>query len=256
MRRALNTLLLLLCLMPCARAQQAMKVETAFTNSLGMPFVKVASIGGVLVCRFETRVRDYEPFATHSGVEWMKPGFSQTAEHPAVNVSWQDAKAYCEWIGKKEGRAYRLLTDAEWSTLAGLREKADTSPMLQPASTGVFHWGARPPANDVGNFCDEAFGRKYGGSYDAKWLEIDDGHADTAPVGSYPEDANGLLDFAGNVWEWVEDWYDPPRNTLRIVRGGSFRAGGEKRLLASFRGPDPYTARLDSVGFRIVCAKE
>lgn len=262
MQRILHTILALLAFSSPALAQTTRtttaKVETAFTNSLGMPFVKVASINGVLVCRFETRVKDYEPFAAQAGsrVEWKKPEFAQTPEHPAVNVSWQDAQAFCEWIGKKEGRKYRLLMDVEWSTLAGLKEKADVSPMLQPQSVGVFHWGTRPVAGDVGNFCDEAFGQKYRGSYDGKWLEVDDGHADTAPVGSYAEDANGLFDFAGNVWEWVDGWYDPPRNTLRIVRGGSFRAGGEKRLLASFRGPDPYTARLDSVGFRIVCEKE
>lgn len=256
MRTALLVLALVLPTQGVRGQEQAVKVKTTLTNSLGMPFVKVASIGGKLVCRFETRVKDYEAFAAQTGTEWRKPEFAQTPDHPAVNVSWQDAKAYCEWLGKKEGRLYRLLTDSEWSTLAGLKEQADVSPMLQPQSVGVYHWGTRPVAGDVGNFCDEAFGRKYRGSYDGKWLEIDDGHADTAAVGSYAEDANGLYDFAGNVWEWVEGWYDPPRNTLRIVRGGSFRAGGEKRLLASFRGPDPYTARLDSVGFRIVCEKE
>lgn len=234
---------------------QPAKIETAFTNSLEMPFVRVASINA-LVCRFETRVKDYQPFATATNTEWPKTDFSQTPDHPAVNVSWQDAQAFCAWLSQKEGRKYRLLTDAEWSTLAGLKEKPDVSPMLQPPSTGIFHWGTRPLAEDVGNFCDEAFGKKYRATYDAKWLPIDDGHADTASVGSYPEDANGLFDFAGNVWEWVDGWYDPPKNTLRIVRGGSFRAGGEKRLLASFRGPDPYNVRLDSVGFRIVCEKE
>lgn len=239
-----------------AQAEQPLQVQTAYTNSLDMPFVKIASLGGILVCRFETRVRDYAVFATQTGVEWKKPDFPQTPEHPAVNLSWQDAKAFCAWLGPKEKCRYRLLTDAEWSTLAGLKEKADVSPMLQPPSTGIFHWGTRPLTRDVGNFCDEAFGRKYRGSYDAKWLKIDDGYADTAPVGRYPENAHGLFDFAGNVWEWVEDWYDPPRNTLRIVRGGSFRAGGEKRLLASFRGPDPYNVRLDSVGFRVVCVQE
>lgn len=231
------------------------KIETAFTNILEMPFVHVEGIKA-MVCRFETRVKDYQAFVAATNTEWPKPEFPQSDDHPAVNVSWQDAKAFCEWLGRREGRNYRLLTDGEWSVLAGLKEKSDVSPMLQPPSTGHFHWGTRPLAKDVGNFCDEAFGRKYRATYDAKWLEIDDGHADTAPVGSYPADANGLFDFAGNVWEWVEGWYDPPKNTLRIVRGGSFRAGGEKRLLASFRGPDPYNVRLDSVGFRIVCEKD
>ena len=250
----LLTVFALLGLIPCAIAQSP-KVETALTNSLEMPFVRVASINA-LVCRYETRVKDYQAFVTANTLEWKKPDFPQAPDHPAVNVSMQDAEAFCEWLGKKEGRKYRLPTDQEWSLLAGLKEKPEVFPTQQPASTGHFHWGTRPLAKDVGNFCDEAFGRKYRGSYDAKWLEIDDGYSDTAPVGSYPTDANGLFDFAGNVWEWVQGWYDPPKNTLRIVRGGAFRTGGEKRLLASFRGPDPYNIRLDSVGFRIICEKE
>lgn len=250
----LLTFFALLSLIPCASAQSP-KIETALTNSLEMPFVRVASINA-LVCRYETRVKDYQAFVTANALEWKKPDFQQAPDHPAVNVSMQDAEAFCEWLGKKEGRKYRLPTDQEWSLLAGLKEKPDVSPTQQPASTGHFHWGTRPLSKDVGNFCDEAFGRKYRGSYDAKWLEIDDGYSDTAPVGSYPADANGLFDFAGNVWEWVQGWYDPPKNTLRIVRGGAFRTGGEKRLLASFRGPDPYNIRLDSVGFRIICEKE
>jgi formylglycine-generating enzyme required for sulfatase activity len=241
----------LLGLIPCSIAQSP-QIETALTNSLEMPFVRVASINA-LVCRYETRVKDYQAFVTANTLEWKKPDFTQAPDHPAVNVSMQDAEAFCEWLGKKEGRKYRLPTDQEWSLLAGLKEKPEVFPTQQPASSGHFHWGTRPLAKDVGNFCDEAFGRKYRGSYDAKWLEIDDGHSDTAPVGSYPADANGLFDFAGNVWEWVQGWYDPPKNSLRIVRGGAFRTGGEKRLLASFRGPDPYNIHLDSVGFRIIC---
>lgn len=253
MRRVLCSWTLLL--LTHAVSAQTAKIETAFTNSLEMPFVRVASVG-VLVCRYETRVKDYQAFASATGTEWKKPGFLQTPDHPAVNVNFDEAKAFCVWLGKKEGRVYRLPTDREWSLMAGLKEQPEVAANQQPPSTGLFHWGARPLAKDVGNFCDEAFGKKYRGSYDAKWLEIDDGFADTAPVGSFPMHENGLFDFAGNVWEWVEGWYDPPRNSLRIVRGGAFRCGSEKRLLASFRGPDPYNIHLDSVGFRIVCEKE
>jgi formylglycine-generating enzyme required for sulfatase activity len=244
----------LLGLSLAADAQQT-QVETVFTNSLEMPFVHVAAVN-LLVCRYETRVKDYQQFASQTGVDWRKPDFPQTPDHPAVNVSLQDVLAFCDWLRKKEGLQYRIPTDEEWSLLAGLKEQPELAANQQPPSTGIYHWGSRPLAKDVGNFCDEAFGRKYSKTYDAKWLELDDGHADTAPVGSYPADANGLFDFAGNVWEWVDGWYDPPKNSLRIVRGGAFRTGAEKRLLASFRGPDPYNIHLDSVGFRIVCEKK
>jgi len=217
-----------------------------------MPFIRVPGISAV-VCRYETRVKDFQAFAEVARLEWRKPDFPQTSQHPAVNVSWPEAKAFCDWLGQKEGRKYRLLTDAEWSVLAGLSEDPTVSPKLQPPSTGIHHWGTRPLARNVGNLCDKSFGRKYHDGYEAKWLEINDGYTHTAPVGKFPPHANGLCDFSGNVWEWVDGWYDPPKNTLRIVRGGAFRTGGEKRLLASFRGPDPYDIHLDSVGFRVAC---
>lgn len=247
----LLSLLALVVLTQCSAPRSA-KTETAFTNSLGMPFIRVPGISA-LVCRHETRVKDFQAFATATRLGWRKPDFPQTESHPAVNVNWPEAKAFCDWLGQNEGRKYRLLTDAEWSVLAGLREDPGVPPKLQPPSTGIYHWGARPLARNVGNLCDKSFGRKYHDGYEAKWLEINDGYPETAPVGRFPPHANGLLDFSGNVWEWVDGWYDPPENTLRIVRGGAFRTGGEKRLLASFRGPDPYGIHLDSVGFRVAC---
>jgi len=163
--------LVLLVLAYCVSAQTA-KIETAFTNSLEMPFVRIPSIG-VLVCRYETRVKDYQPFATATNVEWKKPDFPQTPDHPALNVSFSEAQAFCEWLGKKEDRKCRLLTDVEWSVLAGLQEKPDIAPNQQPPSTGIHHWGKGPLSKEVGNFCDEAFGKKYRNSYDAKWLEVE-----------------------------------------------------------------------------------
>ena len=138
MQRTLPALFLLL-LTYYASAQTA-KIETAFSNSLEMPFVRVASIGA-LVCRYETRVKDYQPFATATNLEWKQPEFPQTPDHPAINVSFTDALAFCEWLGKREGRKYRLLTDQEWSVLAGLQEKTEIAPNQQPPSTGIHHWG-------------------------------------------------------------------------------------------------------------------
>jgi len=225
------------------------------SNTLGMKFVHVSALH-LDVCRHETRVCDYALFTQETGRKWPEAGFSQTRNHPAVNVSWLDATAFCTWLSQKEGRRYRLPTDAEWSTLAGVRhlEARDIAPKAQPPLPGHHPWGNRSLAQGDGNYCDAAFGRSnFGEGYEAQWIKThDDGYAATSPVGSFKADHHGLHDLGGNVWEWCENWYDPPHNTLRVLRGASWRTGNPERLWSSYRGPDPPDCRLDSIGFRVV----
>ena len=121
------------------------KIPTnAFVNTLGMPFVPVPGTD-VQFSMWETRVKDYAAYAAaNAGVDagvdarWKKPfgdRFKQEDTHPVVNVSWEDANAFCAWLTKKElaagkikaGQKYRLPTDAEWSVAVGLgKEKGDT----------------------------------------------------------------------------------------------------------------------------------
>lgn len=102
-------------------------------NSLGLEFVPVPGLS-VWVCQTETRVKDYRLFVQATRRPWPEPGFRQTASHPAVNVSWLDARAFCAWLSAREGRSYRLPTDAEWSQIVGIRhlEKAACAPKHQP----------------------------------------------------------------------------------------------------------------------------
>ena len=113
----------------------------AFVNTLGMPFVAVPETD-IQICIWETRVKDYTVYAAGNQTvneDWKKPfqgRLKQTDTHPVVNVSWNDAQAFCGWLTKlelevgklKTGQRYRLPTDAEWSVAVGLDMETGNSP--------------------------------------------------------------------------------------------------------------------------------
>ena len=127
---------------------------------------------------------------------------------PVVNVDWEDAQQYVTWLAKLTGKPYRLLNESEWEYAA------------RAGTTTAFYWG---PAVGVKNAnCDHC-----GSQWDAK---------QAAPVGQFPANAFGLRDMAGNVWQMVQDCYQPNYDTLptdgspntqgdcriRVVRGGAW----------------------------------
>ncbi len=184
------------------------------------------------------------------GADWRHPrgpasDISGMDDHPVVQVTWSDAKAYCEWAGR------RLPAEAEW-------EKA-----ARGTDGRRYPWGNQPPAGTLLNFADRNL--DVGGAD----TSTDDGYQFTAPVGSYPDGASpyGALDMAGNVWEYVADWYGasyyaesparnpsgPPSGTAHVLRGGSWsRAAGYARA-ASRLGYAPDN-RDGGLGFRCASA--
>jgi len=209
-------------------------------NSLGMKFVNVPGTS-VKFCIWDVRVQDYRAYAeANAGADasWKNPGFAQGDTHPVVKVSWNDAKAFCDWLSRKEGKTYRLPTDAEWSVAVGLQGESGSSPAEKDGKIeGVYPWGAQwPPPNGAGNY--------------AAGLGVDN-FANTSPVGSFAANQFGLYDMGGNVWQWCEDWYDSDQR-YRVLRGASWYYIDPGRLLSSCRGINTPGDRYSFIGFRVV----
>ena len=244
-----------------------------FENSMGMRFVPVPIYKGngslevtrtILMSQWETRVKDYDAFCEATSRSREKPRFAQTPDDPIVNVSWKDAKAFCEWLSNKEGQTYRLPTDREWSCAVGIGDREDpnkTPEEIDEQIVNVYPWGTQwPPPDNVGNYFGEeceSHGKlalKEAG-YDTNHLLVirgfNDGKVFTAPVGSYQSNALGLYDLGGNVWEWCEDKYNAIPG-WRDLRGGSWCNTQRDLLLSSYRYDGDPDIPQDSVGFRCV----
>jgi formylglycine-generating enzyme required for sulfatase activity len=151
---------------------------------------------------------------------WRNTGFLQTEEHPVVNVSWNDAVTFARWLSRKDGREYRLPTEAEWEFACRAGTKTRFSFGDDDNVLAKF-----------GNAADQDFRVATGESWGSPFF---DGHAFTAPVGSFPPNPWGLYDMHGNVFQWCEDFDDkypaghaidphgPSEGSRRVVRGGSW----------------------------------
>jgi len=177
----------------------------------------IASLSNFYIDKFEVTNQNYQACVEDLGCELPKntiyyvlPSYGN---HPAVYVTWEMADAYCEW------RDARLPSEAEW-------EKA-----ARGTNSSVYPWGILFKRS-AANYCDTGCEYSYA---DSSWS---DGYARTAPVGTYEDGISpyGAYDMAGNVAEWVADWYaadyyknsirvdpqGPESGLYRVLRGGSW----------------------------------
>ena len=223
-----------------------------------------------LISRTEITNQQFEKFnkAHNSGRVGNKSLSSNNL--PVVRVSWNDAISYCNWLSNEEGltpvydisggsyngadlsaNGYRLPTEAEWAITAR-NDNGDTR---------KFTWGdTYPPPLKSGNFADESAGSLVRDRLNG----YRDGHIATAPVASFNATRAGVHDLAGNVSEWVHDYYSvagysdensavdpsgPESGNSHVIRGSSWRHGTIVELRASYR--DNGNSGRDDLGFRI-----
>ena len=222
----------------------------AFMNALGMAFQPLSEGGKVLIGVHEVRVQDYQAGATDMGKPWTAlPSYEIADVHPVVNVSWNEAVAFCEWLTKRdlaaklipEGARYRLPTDVEWSQAAGLKdEKGDTPDARNMGNKADYPWGREPLPPLLSANLDTA-----------RMTGYQDNYPHTSPVGSFSPNSLRLHDLAGNVSEWCQDAW-PGADAERVVRGSSWLSFAQDSLLSSARQHFPATAVKADVGFRVV----
>jgi sulfatase modifying factor 1 len=194
------------------------------------------------------------------GANWQHPegpGSQSKADHPAVHIAWEDAKAYCQWQGKE------LPTEAEFEYAArgGLDGKRYTwGDELKPGGRWKANiWQGKFPTENKG----------------------EDGYKRTSPVKAFPPNGYGLYDMSGNIWQWCSDWYRPDSYVLaaktkkpiknprgpadsfdeqepgiakRVQKGGSFLCSDEycTRYLVGSRGKGAVDSSSSNVGFRCI----
>ncbi len=255
---------------PIARSQEKLKYPN-FTNSIGAEMflitsgtfamgstgpdatpqeqpVSLVTIGCFYMARYPVTNEQYERFDTQHR---NKRAAGAGERHPVIQVSSADAEKFCVWLSQRDGRKYRLPTEAEWEYAArGLDDRA-------------YPWGEELDQNIYANFAD------VNTSFPWRDVTLNDGFAETAPVGSYPRGSSpfGIEDLSGNVFEWCFDYYEayrgkdsvnrrgPLHGAQRIYRGGSWRSKASS-LRASARHFNNPACSANDVGFRLVCEVE
>ena len=190
-----------------------------------------------------------------SGATWQDDYAGRKADDklPVVNVSWNDAKAYADWLGQRTGKAYRLPSEAEFEYA------------LRGGTRSRYWWGDDVPTRQVENLTGSGDRSRSGRRWSHAFRNYRDGYWGPAPVMSFAANPFGLYDINGNVSEWTQDcWHDNyvrapndgsawinPGCRSHVVRGGSWGSSPDQVDSAYRQGADG-ELRSGRVGFRVV----
>ena len=211
-------------------------------DTIAMPVHKV-TVNAFTISKYEITFNEYDAFA--KATERPLPSDQKwgRGNRPVVNVTYDDAVAYTEWLSKTTGKKYRLPTESEWEYAARANTMSD------------FWWGEDEKDASGRANCRRGCNSKFSGLFGSR----------TAPVGSYPANGFGLFDTAGNVSEWVKDCFVDnynlhPKNgrayevkscESRVVRGGSAKHTSQQ-LATHIRDYYPPEVFNEHLGFRVV----
>jgi formylglycine-generating enzyme required for sulfatase activity len=179
---------------------------------------------------------------------WKNPGWTVSDDQPVTMVSHNDAQAFVDWLAVRENLPYKLPTEAQWEYAA----RGDLP-------SALFPWGDSLPDETKANFADR--------NKEFPWKDpsADCGFVRVSPVGSFPANGFGLYDMAGNVMQWVRDFYQddyyrnapevdpegPGTGTRCVTKGGDW-TGNYVSLRCAFRGSAEPEQAFYNVGFRVI----
>jgi formylglycine-generating enzyme required for sulfatase activity len=198
------------------------------------------------VGKFEVTFAEWDACVSDGGCGGYQPGDEGwgRGNRPVIYVSWEDAQAYVAWLNQRTGKAYRLLSEAEWEYAA------------RAGTTTAFPWGAKASHENANYGTDICCSGVVQGR--DEWMN-------TSPAGSFPANGFGLHDMHGNVWELTQDCYvddeERPRDDSvagktgeclsRVLRGGSWLDFPRLVRPSTYRLDLTPGNRGDNHGFRV-----
>ena len=182
------------------------------------------------------------PVPRLAGCSWHNPGYDQKGNHPVVQVSRNDAQAFCGWLSKKSGESVTLPTEEQWEYACRAGTKT------------AYPWGDNPnDGKGWANCADQSFQKKLPNQTGWSYFGWDDGFVFTSPVASFKPNAFGLYDMNGNAYQWCQNPRDPTgvvAGSSPVLRGGSWMSP-PRYCRSSYRDKFGPSMRNQDFGFRV-----